>query len=185
MSTTGHNRFDGTDWRDVCRRLTAYATLLFRGDNVMQGTGTSPVDLVQNVIEQVMRGKIEYDGKRPLLPLLKKALFRDFLDLKKSAPRRTTTILEPHEGPEGELVGGLDSLDHHSHAEPDVLFRQAVYEAIGDDGDLKDYVSAFFDFGLSKPRDIAELLGTTTTDVENRRKRLRTALAPVRSRLEA
>ena len=185
MSTGGRNRFAGTDWPDVCRRLTAYATLMFRGDNVMQGTGASPVDLVQAVIEQVMRGKIDYDGQRPLLPLLKKVLFRDFLDLRKSAPRRTTTIMEPHEGPDGDQVGGLDSLTQPASAEPDVLFRQTVFEAIGADQALRDYASAILDCGLSKPREIADLLGTTATDIENRRKRLRTVLAPVRSRLEA
>lgn len=175
----------GIDWSDLQRRLTVYAISLFRTDRVMQGTGLSPADLAGGVIVQLLRGKIAYDGRRPLLPLLKKALYHDFLDLKKSAARRTTVILEATENEEGEMIGGLESLPAPDDSPPDILFREIVYGAIGDDQELRDFACAVLELGASKPSDIASLLGVTVDEVENRRKRLRRVLAPVRSRLEA
>ena len=175
----------GTDWSNLLRRLTAYAVSLYRTDRVMAGTGRSPVDLAADVIVQLLQGTIRYDGQRPLWPLLKKALYRDFLDLKKSAGRRTTVILEGTTREDGERVGGLDSLPAADESLPDVLFRETVYEAIADDQELRDYACAVLEFGSSKPADIASLIGITAEQVENRRKRLRRVLAPVRARLEA
>jgi len=175
----------GTDWPDLQRRLTAYAISLFRTDRVMQGTGLSAADIAAGVIVQLLRGKIDYDGRRPLLPLLKKALYHDFLDLKKSAARRTTVILEGTENDEGEVTGGLESLSAPDEPEPDVLFREIVYGAIGEDQHLRDFACAVLELGASKPADIASLLGVSVDEVENRRKRLRRVLAPVRARLEA
>lgn len=175
----------GTDWADLLRRLLVYAISLYRTDRVMPGTGTSPEDLAGTVIVELLQGKIRYDGRRPLLPLLKKALYRDFLDLKKSAPRRTTVILEATENDEGKTIGGLDSLPAPEEPPADVLFREAVYEAVGDDQDLRDFACAVLECGASKPTDVASLIGTSVDEVENRRKRLRRVLAPVRARLGA
>jgi DNA-directed RNA polymerase specialized sigma24 family protein len=175
----------GTDWDDLIRRLTVYAVFLYRADIVMSGTGTAPEDLANAVVLQLQQGRIRYDGRRPLLPLLKKALFHDFLDLKKSAAHRTTVILEASENEEGEVVGGLDSLAAESEPALDVHFREIVYETIGADQELRDFACAVLEFGASKPADIASLIGTSVDEVENRRKRLRRVLAPVRARLGA
>jgi len=65
-----------------------------------------------------------------------------------------------------------------------VLFRQTVYEAIGCDQQLKDYACAILECGAERPADVASVLGITSDEVENLRKRLRRVLAPVRARLE-
>lgn len=151
----------------------------------MAGTGKSPSDLAGDIICQLLQGKLGYDGRRPLWPLLKKALYRDFLDLRKTASRRTTVILEATEHEDGELSGGLDGLPTDQGPPcPDVLFRQVVIDAIGDNQPLKDYACAILECGTDKPADIASLLGITTNEVENLRKRLRRVLAPVRAGLE-
>lgn len=134
---------------------------------------------------QLFEGTIGYDGRRPLLPLLKKALYHDFLDLKKSASRRTTVILAAKENEDGEAVGGLESLPAEEELQPDVLFREIVYKAIGDDQELFDCVFAILECGAVMPADIAALLGVSTDEVENRRKRLRRRLALVLRRPEA
>jgi DNA-directed RNA polymerase specialized sigma24 family protein len=174
----------GTELSDVFPRLIVYAVALYGGDKVMAGTGKSPEDLAGDVILELLQGKLRYDGRRPLLPLLKKALFHDFLDLKKSAGRRTTVILEAAENEEGELAGGLDGLPAEEASPPDVLFRQTVHEVIGDDQHLKDYTCAFLECGAERPADVASVMGITTDEVENLRKRLRRAIASVRARLE-
>src|SRR5579862_4475954 len=168
----------GTDLPDMFRRLVVYAVSLYRADRVMAGTGKSPADLAGDVIVQLLRGKLGYDGRRPLLPLLKKALYHDFLDLKKSSGRLTTVILVAKANEDGSVVGGLDGLPADEDSPPDVLFRQAVYDAISDDQSLTDYVCAILECGAEKPADIASVLGITTNEVENLRKRLRRVLAP-------
>ena len=185
MATGREHPLAGTDWSDVFRRLIVYAVFLYRADRLMQGTGKSPADLAGDVIVQLIQGKIRYDGRRPLLPLLKKALYHDFLDLKKSAGRRTTVIMEATERENGKIAGGLDSLPAEEESQPDVLFQQAVYEAIGDDQEVEDYACAVLECKATTPADIASLIGVTTDEVENRRKRLRRVLAPVRAGLEA
>lgn len=176
---------DGTDWEDLLRRLTVFSVLLYRVDRVIAGTGKSPADLVGDVIVQLLEGRIKYDGRRPLLPLLKTALYHDFLDMKKSAERRTTTILETHVDAVGEITAGLDDLPAQDAPQPDVMVRQSTYEAIGDDPPLRDLACAILECGASTPADIASVLGTSTDDVENRRKRLRRKLARMRTRPEA
>src|SRR5688572_23335900 len=148
----------GTDLSDVFRRLVVYAVSLYRADIVMAGTGKSPVDLAGDVIVQLLQGKLGYDGRRPLWPLVKKALYRDFLDLKKSAGRRTTVILDTRENEDGDLVEGLDGLPAEQDPPPDVLFRRTVYDAIGNDQQLKDYACAILECGAERPADIASIL---------------------------
>ena len=185
MASDRQHPLVGIDWANLSRRLTVYAIFLYRTDRVMAGTGKSPADLVGDVIVQLLEGSISYDGKRPLLPLLKKALYHDFLDLRKSAARRTTVILEAEENEDGDIVGGLDSLPAEEEPQHDLLFHQIVYETIGADKELFDYAFAILGCEATRPADIASLIGITTDDVENLRKRLRRALAPVRARLEA
>lgn len=171
------------DLSEAFRRLTAYAISLYRTDRVMAGTGTSPADLASNVILELLQGKLGFDGRRPLWPLLKKAVYRDFLDVKKSAGRRTTVILAAADNGTPQIAGDLDDLPLQQDI-PDVLFRESVYDAIGEDERLRDYAYAVLECGAETPADIASLLGTTTKDVENLRKRLRRAIAPLRARLE-
>lgn len=185
LAAGGRHPLDGTDWADVLRRLRVYAIVLYRADWVMAGTGKSPSDLVGDVIVELLEGKIRYDGRRPLVPVLKKALYHDFLDMKKSAERRTTTIREAGVDAVGETTDGLDDLPATVAPAPDVMVRESVYEAIGDDQLLRDFAYAILECGAGTPTDIAGLLGTTTDDVENRRKRLRRRLAYMRTRPEA
>lgn len=172
-----------TDWERVLRELTVYALFLYRNDRVLRGTGQSPEDLACKVVVDLLQGDIRYDGRRPLMPLLKKALFNDFLDQKKSAAHRTTRVLEELPDEEGVVTGGLDGLTNPEP--PDILFRKTVYDAIGGDQELRDLACAILELNLTKPALIAAALGISVKEVENGRKRLRRVLAPVRARLGA
>ena len=185
VAAGGRHPLDGTDWEDLLRRLTVYSVFLYRVDRVMAGTGKSPADLAGDVIVQLLAGRIAYDGRRTLLPLLKKALYHDFLDVKKSAERRTTTILETGLDAAGEVAGGLEALPATEVPQPDVMVRESTYQAIGDDASLRDFACAILECGASTPADIASVLGISTDEVENRRKRIRRKLARMRTRPEA
>lgn len=172
------------DWERIHRELTVYALFLRRTDSVLRGTGASPEDLASTVVVDLLRGSIQHDGRRPLMPLLKKALYNDFLDQKKSAAHRTTRILDEFPDDDGVVAGGLDSLA--SEEEPrDILFRKTVYEAIGGDQQLRDFACVILELNITKPALIASTLSISVDEVENLRKRLRRALAPVRARLGA
>ena len=175
----------GTDWMDLLGRLTAYAIFLYGGNEVMPGTGVSPEDLAAEVLLELAEGKIPFDSSRPLWPLLKKTLYHDFLDLRKSASHRTTVIADGTENEDGEMTAGLDALPVADLTPPDVLFRDKVYKAIGDDQELREFADAVLKHGASKPADIAFLIGAPVEQVENRRKRLRRVLARVRLGLGA
>jgi len=48
-----------------------------------------------------------------------------------------------------------------------------VWASLAGDPDLEEMVRVILDLNLEKPRDIAAALGITTTEVQNRKKRLR------------
>ena len=48
-----------------------------------------------------------------------------------------------------------------------------MWASLAGDRDLEEMVSAVLDLNLHKPRDIAAALGITTSEVQNRKKRLR------------
>lgn len=174
----------GIDWEDLYPRLVAYAVLLCGAHRLMSGTGSSADDLASGVVLDLMNGKIRYDPSRPLFPLLKKALFRDFLDQKKSAAHRTTVIVQESSDADGTNSSGLDGFADAS--EPaDILFRKTVYDAIGQDQELLDLACAVLELNIRMPALIASALGISVDEVENRRKRLRRVLIHVRARLGA
>jgi hypothetical protein len=175
----------GTDWTDLLGRLTSYAIFLYGADEVMPGTGVSPEDLAADVLLELAEGKIAFDRSRPLWPLLKKTLYHDFLDLRKSASHRTTVIADATGNEDGAMIAGLDALHAAETTPPDVLFRDKVYKAIGDDRELREFADAVLKHGASKVADIAFLIDATVEQVENRRKRLRRVLARVRLGLGA
>jgi hypothetical protein len=54
--------------------------------------------------------------------------------------------------------------------------RKRIREAFADEPELADVVKAVLDLDLSKPQEIAETLGISTDEVQNRKKRLRRRL---------
>jgi DNA-directed RNA polymerase specialized sigma24 family protein len=52
-------------------------------------------------------------------------------------------------------------------------YCRRVWASLAGEPDLEEVVRAILDLNLHKPRDIAAALGITTTEVQNRKKRLR------------
>ena len=48
-----------------------------------------------------------------------------------------------------------------------------MWASLAGEPDLEEVVRAILDLNLHKPRDIAAALGITTTEIQNRKKRLR------------
>jgi hypothetical protein len=146
--------------------------------------GVSAADLVQQVLGEVLEGKVKHDGRHPLFPLLKKVVFRHFLQVVSKARRGSTITVGSNQGIHRLLAKNPHALTHGWATLPDVPFRRTVAHAIGDDRASRDYVFAILNYGVSNSADVAFILSTTTADVENRRKRVRAILTPLRSRLK-
>ena len=58
------------------------------------------------------------------------------------------------------------------------IFKQKLYSLLEkEDRELYDLVFAVFELDAYTPREIADAIGTTPADVQNRKKRLKTFLA--------
>ena len=104
----------------------------------------------------------------------------DFLDLLKRRSYETTQIVDGSSTNRDSEDGDpetLDSFEGSSARSIDVFFRDRLRELVADDGELVDYIEVIWDCDVFKPEDIASLLSTTTTDIQNRKKRLNTILA--------
>jgi len=104
----------------------------------------------------------------------------DFLDLLKRKSYETTQIMDgssTKQDGEDRDPETLDSCAGPSAIPDDVLFRDRLRELVADDKELADYVEVVWDCKVFKPDDIASLLGSTTADIQNRKKRLNTILA--------
>lgn len=187
---SGGDRFAGVSWPKVLRGLTFEAIRLFQtvglghGGAVLVGVGVSPEDLAMATLTKLLdpddRSVVYRGGEASVLTFLKAVMKNDFLDLLKRKAHETTDILDstPNDQ-EDDPPRSLDSLPGKVAEGTDVIFRGRLRELASDDGELVEYIDAvfLFDDALLKPEDIVSLLGTTTTDIQNRKKRLNTILA--------
>ncbi len=108
----------------------------------------------------------------------------DILDARRSATAKTTTKVEPVSGSmskEGKLQDGLDDFAHRDAVDEVVgadVFKQRFYELLEEpEPELYELVYAVFEENALTPRAIAQVIGTDSADIQNRRKRLRTFIA--------
>jgi DNA-directed RNA polymerase specialized sigma24 family protein len=186
MPALQDHRFAGADWPDIIRRLTFLSMGLFKGigllgpDAVMRGLGVSPEDLAYGTVAKVLADEVRYrKDKGPLLPFLILVLKRDFIDLLRQKAWLTTDIIDGDErrNPQEDGTVGLDSLDSNDSVMPDFILRKRIMKQVKDDQQLVDYTIAALEMNVTKPADFADLLSTTVTDIQNRKKRLFRALS--------
>lgn len=186
MPALQDHRFAGADWPDIIRRLTFLSMGLFKGigflgpDAVMKGLGVSPEDLAYGTMAKVLADEVRYrKDKGPLLPFLVLVLKRDFIDLLRQKSWLTTDIIDGDERrkPQEDGTVGLDSLTSDESVTPDFILRKRIMKHVKDDQQLVDYTIAALEMNVTKPADFADLLSTTVTDIQNRKKRLFRALS--------
>lgn len=179
------HRFAGADWPDIIRRLTLVSLGLFKtvgllGQGaVMKGLGISPEDLAYGTVAKVLADEVKYrKEKGPLLPFLVLALKRDFLDLLRQKSWVTTDIIDGDERRNAKQDRTIrpDSLTDEP-VTPDVILRKRIMEQVRSDQELVDYTVAALEMNITKPADLADLLSTSATDIQNRKKRLFRALS--------
>jgi DNA-directed RNA polymerase specialized sigma24 family protein len=178
------------NYEKLIGRLTERACHIIGGvrpvvpEYVVDGLGKSPVDFALDVIELYLTGKLSFAGDEDaLFAFLAEVMGHDILDGLRSSARKTTVKVSPLSSTkqdDGRLAPGLDDFDSGFSVDKLVegeLLKQRLYALLeGVEPELYDMVYAIFEFDVLAPRDIAVILNTTSSDIQNRKKRLKNLL---------
>ncbi len=203
----GDTSFADVDFELVLLRLTRHSQALFAGFRVLgiEGLrvaypgGEGPEDLAMELVVQFLDPadhRVAWkDGQtRPsterVYALLKKALDRDFFDLKKSK-RYTTTVYADDRSADSGRELTLEDLAVYLETPEGLLLKKErvrlVIEAFADDPKAMEIVRLQLDpegYNAFTNQDLAELLDTSVDDIENRKKRVRNRLLQILRRQE-
>jgi DNA-directed RNA polymerase specialized sigma24 family protein len=168
--------------------------------DVAYAGGEGPEDLAMNLVLRFLdpqdssvcwredRGRPTTDG---VYALLSKALDNDFLDLKKSKMYKTTVYLETtsDDGDSPELT--LEQLAVFLETAEGVVLkrerRAQIIEEFSDDPEAQEIVKLQLDpegYNAFTNQELGQLLDTSVSDIENRKKRIRTRLLKI-SRMQS
>lgn len=166
--------FENIDWEDIYRKLLVQAlrlSVLMGRDTVLSGTGFSAEDLVSDTIVKVLGGdEIRYRAEKgELLPLLRRAMIRDFIDLrrKRSHQRNVHVDLAAEEAEKDVRL--RDRSDEEQRKANELL--QDVRRLVEHDQKLTEYVDAV-ELGCGTPAEIADLCRADVRDIYERRRKL-------------
>jgi DNA-directed RNA polymerase specialized sigma24 family protein len=179
----------GTDFAELAVRLASYGLRTFAEfglggkDAAVLGVGLSIEDFVWRVLSEYAEGAVTYEADRgALFSLLARALRNDIIDaLRKAAhSREEARALLPRERKSENAPVSLDEMPTGG-ADVNILldeyrYRERLLAAFAGEPDLAAIVQAVLGSNLSKPREIAEELGISVTEYQNRKKRLRRRL---------
>src|ERR1022692_628701 len=193
------------DIEAVLLRLTRHAQGLFGAVrslgvepvDIAYVGGEGPEDLAMNLLLRFLDprddkvrwneglGRPTTDG---LYAFLRKALDRDFLDLKKSKRYRTTVYLE-REDCDGAQKLTLEQLAVYLETPEGTLLKQerkkAIIEEFSDDPEAQEMLKLQLDddgYNAFSNQELAQLLDTMVADIENRKKRVKTKLLRIQRR---
>ena len=183
----------------LVERLTACAALWFlqRGcahpDDILPATGKSAIEMTFDTVARLIEGTIKFEPRSAaningeVFALLRKTMWRDFLDLvKKGRAHDRTDVMDAaadgeKKSGESRKVKTLDqySADDGSHFEElnKALVLRRVMPSLDGDKKLEDFVAAVVKHGCIKREDIVAFLKITPQEATNRQRTLRTKLA--------
>jgi hypothetical protein len=175
------------EWTDIVERLTLYAEskmrkLYWRGVSMNKGGGlpggVCPADLVSEGITDWLEGKRIWnrEGYPELFQFLKATVDSKVNHLAELLENKLTRRIDTPDGQPGPAyrVPGREPLPDVIVAEKEELetFKASIIEAIDGDGMARD-VFECLEAEYEKPSEMAELLSTSLTEVNNAQKRLR------------
>jgi RNA polymerase sigma factor (sigma-70 family) len=164
--------------------LRIFAEFGLGGRNAtIPGVGLSVLDFVSNVFLEYLEGRLAYDADRgALFSLLARALRNDIIDALRKAPhsREEARSLLPRENMSENQPPSLDEMPIRGvdidQLLSEVCYRERMLAAFAGEPELARVVRAIFDSDHAKPREIAETLGISVAEFQNRKKRLRRRL---------
>jgi DNA-directed RNA polymerase specialized sigma24 family protein len=147
-------------------------------DGTVSGIGKSAEDFAYETLEDYLTGKI----KTKDLAYLCTALRNNVIDKLRSASHQTTDHLpvNKQDGSDSESTKYLDGFTSQSIRPDEYLceqsFQSRVRGCVAAEPKLREMVEAIFDLGLLTPREIAEALDVTATEIYVRKKQLKRRL---------
>jgi len=155
-------------------------------DYVVDGLGKSPEDFAFDVLNLYLTEQLTFAGvdEEGLFRFLAEVMGNDILDAMRSSAQKTTKKV-PHLSRDGQddpnSPKGLDDFDSCFSVDELIegnLLKERLYSMLEkSEPELYEVAYAIFEFGALTPREIAELVRTTPSEIQNRKKRLRTFLA--------
>jgi RNA polymerase sigma factor (sigma-70 family) len=180
------------DYKNLIGKLTERACYVLRvvrfaaRSHVVDGLGKSPEDFAFDVLNLYLTEQINFagDDEDGLFRFLAEVMGNDILDELRSSARKTTKKV-PNLSRDGQddpqAAKGLDDFDSGFSVDELVegnLLKERLYSMLEkSEPELYEVVYAVFELGALTPREIAELVRTTPSEIQNRKKRLRTFLA--------
>lgn len=182
------------DFAELAIRLASYGLRVFAefglgGQSAtVPGVGLSVEDFVWNVLSEYAEGALSYEAERgELFSLLARALRNDIIDALRRASHSREEARSPlsRESTSENVLPALDELAARGR-NIDILlaeesYRERLLAAFQGEPELAEVVRAVVDFDLARPREIAEALGISVAEYQNRKKRLRRRLIEYRA----
>lgn len=202
----------GADIEETLNKLILYADRLFfglaglRGGGALPGLGEGPEDLAMTVIlkfldpeNHTVAWKKQHGPVTPetLLRYLRQVLKNDLFDLLRRKAHTTTVIVDtkPDRQEQEGKTQRMMSLDEFATAREgqDGLFIREQQHArllnrFEEEPELRDVLAAQLDpdgYQAYTNQELAELLGTTVNDIENRKKRVKRRLLRILAETQA
>jgi DNA-directed RNA polymerase specialized sigma24 family protein len=199
MTLAAFKKLQEADWKTIGIKLAAYARWKARNLNWRTGRagdlakGKRAEDLVAEAIEKVLDGTraLNLEGKDDLLDCLKNVVDSDINHLAKSADNvRQHRLRENEQGEElrdkmefeaahhnyNELISQQpgDPGDHVAKLDEQQAEGRIdqLLQSLADEKDLMEVLEVMLE-GEIKPKDIADRLKTSVSDINNRLKRIR------------
>lgn len=190
-------RLEETDWVTVGVWLLAKAVMFartksWRGKRGISGPddelaeGLSCHDVVQNVIKKTIKRKRKWDPEKgDLEPWLAQQVRSEISNLNDRSPHKHERADLPEEDGDGVPASALTSAQDTYSCDPLLVMLEqeknekdkellaSIIAAADSDPELLEVLDALMDGCEPKPRFLAAKLGTSTEDINNRRRRLR------------
>jgi DNA-directed RNA polymerase specialized sigma24 family protein len=171
---------------ELFKRLNAHAIRVFGeygflgSESVLTGVAKSPEDYAEKIFVDHVMGRIREKG----LAYLCRAVRNDIIDDLRSPTQKMTETRPnlPQQVTDDDRPRApvMDDLTHPDKPVDDLLIEEAyvahLRRCVDLEPDLKEYLEAIVDLGLTKPADIASALDIPTTEVQARRKKMRRRL---------
>lgn len=175
------------DFGELAVRLAGYGARTFAelglGGHtaVIGGVGLSIEDFVWKTLADFAEGRLKYhSSKGDLLNLLGTAMRRDIIDALRKRSHEREEARPPVADDKGAGESHKRSLEHFASDGTDLVqivdeeeYCARVRAAFDDEPELKEVVEAVLDIGALQPREIADVVGVSTDEIQNRKKKLR------------
>ena len=184
-------RTQPVDYERLLQKLAVHACMVMKifssaaTSFVVDGVGKSATDFAGDTLLLFLDGRVTCVGdENAIFACLRLVMERDILDARRSSAAKTTQKVEPVSGTmskDGKQQLGLDDFagrDTVDAVAEASQFKERLYQLLEhSEPDLYELVYAVFEENAFTPRDIADVIGRDSPEVQNRKKRLLTFIA--------